>query len=40
LGLTRPSGNPLKRRVAAVLAWLLYLGFSIVPIAVLARLVG
>ena len=40
LGLTRPSGNPLRRRVAAVLAWLLYLGFSIVPIAVLARLVG
>jgi succinate dehydrogenase / fumarate reductase cytochrome b subunit len=40
LGLTRPSGNPHKRRAAAVLAWLLYLGFSIVPIAVLARLVG
>jgi len=40
LGLTRPSGNPHKRRAAAVLAWVLYLGFSIVPIAVLARLVG
>ena len=40
LGLTRPSGNPHKRRAAAALAWLLYLGFSIVPIAVLARLVG
>jgi len=39
LGLTRPSGDPLKRRVAAVLAWALYLGFSIVPIAVLAGIV-
>lgn len=40
LGLTRASGNPLKRRVSAVLAWVLYVGFSLVPIAVLARLVG
>ena len=39
LGLTRPSGDPLKRRVAAVLAWALYLGFSIIPIAVLAGIV-
>jgi len=39
LGLTRPSGDPLKRRVAAVLAWTLYLGFSIIPIAVLAGIV-
>jgi len=39
LGLTRPSADPLKRRVAAVLAWVLYLGFSIVPIAVLAGIV-
>ncbi|HEX6052871.1 MAG TPA: succinate dehydrogenase cytochrome b subunit [Gemmatimonadaceae bacterium] len=39
LGLTRASGNPLKRRVAAVLTWAIYLGFSIVPIAVLAGLV-
>ena len=39
LGLTRPSGDPLKRRFAAVLAWVLYLGFSIVPIAVLAGIV-
>jgi succinate dehydrogenase / fumarate reductase cytochrome b subunit len=39
LGLTRPSGDPFKRRVAAVLAWALYLGFSIVPIAVLAGIV-
>jgi succinate dehydrogenase / fumarate reductase, cytochrome b subunit len=40
LGLTRSSGNPLKRRVSAVLAWVLYVGFSLVPIAVLARLIG
>lgn len=40
LGLTRPSGDPLKRRIAAVLTWALYIGFSLVPIAVLARLVG
>jgi succinate dehydrogenase / fumarate reductase cytochrome b subunit len=40
LGLTRPSGDPLKRRVGAILTWALYVGFSIVPIAVLARLIG
>ena len=40
LGLTRPSGNPLKRRIGALLAWALYLGFSVVPIAVFARLIG
>jgi succinate dehydrogenase / fumarate reductase cytochrome b subunit len=39
LGLTRPSTSPLKRRVAAVLAWGIYLGFSIIPIAVLAGIV-
>jgi succinate dehydrogenase / fumarate reductase cytochrome b subunit len=39
LGLTRPSSDPLKRRVAAVLAWAIYLGFSIIPIAVFARLI-
>lgn len=39
LGLTRPSTNPFKRRAAAVLAWALYLGFSIIPIAVLAGIV-
>lgn len=39
LGLTRASGDPLKRRLAAVLAWVLYVGFSIVPIAVLAGIV-
>ena len=40
LGLTRPSGHPLKRRIGAILAWVIYLGFSIVPIAVFARLIG
>jgi succinate dehydrogenase / fumarate reductase cytochrome b subunit len=39
LGLTRPSTNPLRRRVAAVLAWALYLGFSLVPLAVIAGIV-
>lgn len=39
LGLTRPSSDPLKRRVVTVLAWAIYLGFSIIPIAVLAGLV-
>jgi succinate dehydrogenase / fumarate reductase cytochrome b subunit len=39
LGLTRPSGTPLKRRVAAVLAWAIYLGFSIIPIAVFAGVI-
>ena len=39
LGLTRASGDPMKRRLAAVVAWVLYLGFSIVPIAVLAGIV-
>jgi succinate dehydrogenase / fumarate reductase cytochrome b subunit len=39
LGLTRPSGDPLKRRVTAVLAWAIYLGFSIIPIAVFAGIV-
>ena len=39
LGLTRASGNPLKRRATAVLAWAIYLGFSIIPIAVLAGIV-
>jgi succinate dehydrogenase / fumarate reductase cytochrome b subunit len=39
LGLTRPAVDPLKRRVVTVLAWTIYLGFSIIPIAVFARLV-
>ena len=39
LGLTRASGNPLKRRAAAVVAWALYLAFSIIPIAVFAGVI-
>ena len=39
LGLTRPSVDPLKRRTVTVLTWAIFLGFSIIPIAVLARLV-
>lgn len=34
LGVARPSPNPLRRRVAPILAVALWLGFSIVPIAV------
>ena len=39
LGLTRPSQNPLKRRAAAVLAALLWIGFSAIPVAVFLGLV-
>ena len=39
LGLSRPSTNPLKRRATAAIAWALYLGFSLVPIGVIAGLV-
>ena len=35
MGVAKPSDNPLRRRVAPVLAVLLWLGFSAVPIAVL-----
>jgi succinate dehydrogenase / fumarate reductase cytochrome b subunit len=36
LGVARPSPNPLRRRVAPILALALWLGFSIVPVAVAA----
>ncbi|MFL5485438.1 MAG: succinate dehydrogenase cytochrome b subunit [Gemmatimonadaceae bacterium] len=39
LGLTRPAVDPLKRRVVTVFAWAIYLGFSVIPIAVLAGVV-
>jgi len=39
LGLTRPAVNPLRRRVVTVLTWVIYLGFSVIPIAVLAGIV-
>ena len=35
LGVARPADNPLRRRIAPVLAVLLWLGFSAVPVAVL-----
>jgi succinate dehydrogenase / fumarate reductase cytochrome b subunit len=35
LGVARPSPHPLRRRVAPALAIVLWLGFSLVPIAVL-----
>ena len=34
LGVAKPGDNPMKRRVAPALAVLLWLGFSIVPLAV------
>jgi succinate dehydrogenase / fumarate reductase cytochrome b subunit len=34
LGLTKPSPDPMKRRVASVLAVIVWLGFTIVPVAV------
>jgi len=39
LGVAKPSGHPMRRRLAPVLALLIWLGFSIVPIAVLARVI-
>jgi succinate dehydrogenase / fumarate reductase cytochrome b subunit len=35
LGVARPSPHPLRRRVAPALAIVLWLGFSLVPVAVL-----
>jgi succinate dehydrogenase / fumarate reductase cytochrome b subunit len=34
LGLATPSRHPLQRRVATVIAVVVWLGFSVVPIAV------
>jgi succinate dehydrogenase / fumarate reductase cytochrome b subunit len=39
LGVARPSPHPLRRRVAPLLAIALWLGFSLVPIAVLAGVI-
>ena len=39
LGVAQPSDNPLRRRVAPALAILLWLGFSVVPIAVLLGII-
>jgi succinate dehydrogenase / fumarate reductase cytochrome b subunit len=40
LGLSAPSPRPLKRRVAAVVAVFVWLGFSAIVVAVLARWVS
>ncbi|HET7599824.1 MAG TPA: succinate dehydrogenase cytochrome b subunit [Gemmatimonadales bacterium] len=40
LGVTPPSPRPLRRPVAAVLGGLIWLGFTLIPIAVYAGLVG
>ena len=39
LGVAKPSDNPLRRRVAPALALAIWLGFSIVPIAILAGVI-
>ena len=39
LGLTRPRGDTLRHRASAVVAGLIWLGFTVIPIAVLAGLV-
>src|SRR5687767_4201327 len=39
LGVAKPSDHPLRRRLAPILAAVLWLGFSIVPIAVLAGMI-
>ena len=39
LGLSPPSPHPLRRSVALMLALLIWLGFSLIPIAVYAGVV-
>lgn len=39
LGVARASNTPLRRRVAPIVAVVLWLGFSLVPIAVLAGMI-
>jgi succinate dehydrogenase / fumarate reductase, cytochrome b subunit len=39
LGVARPSENPLRRRAAPIIALAIWLGFSLVPIAILAGLI-
>jgi succinate dehydrogenase / fumarate reductase cytochrome b subunit len=39
LGLTKPKTNPLRRNVAAAVAVLIWLGFTIIPVAILAGFV-
>jgi succinate dehydrogenase / fumarate reductase cytochrome b subunit len=39
LGLTRPSDNPLKHKASLLVAGVIWLGFTIIPLAVLAGIV-
>jgi len=39
LGVAKPSTHPLRRRIAPIVAILVWLGFSLVPIAVLAGVI-
>ncbi len=39
LGLTKPSGQPLKKTLSTVVAALVWLGFTIIPVAIVAGLV-
>ena len=39
LGVARPSDHPLRRRVAPLLAIAIWLGFSLVPVAVMAGVI-
>lgn len=39
LGVRQPSGNPLQRKVALAVAIFVWLGFTVVPVAVFAGLV-
>ncbi len=39
LGLVKPSGDPFKRRLAVAVAGIVWLGFTLIPSAILAGLV-
>ena len=39
LGVAKPTGNPLRRRAAPVLAIAIWLGFSLVPVAIVAGVI-
>jgi len=37
--LSKPSGDPLHRRISTVIAVVVWLGFSAIPVAVLLRVI-
>lgn len=39
LGYAQPSANPLKRRIALVVALVIWLGFTLIPVAVFAGII-